>query len=284
MKRGLLGVAGVLLAGVALAAGPYAVRKRVQASMLVSGSITVAPDGTVKSDVIEHPEKLPTPVVKLIEHSVPTWRFAPVVRDGQPVMAKAAMSLRIVAKPIGSGNFSISIEGANFNQPSPDQIASAKRREPPVYPRAAIRAGVSGTVYLVLRVDRQGKVADAAVEQVNIGEVASDPELARWRRVLADASLDAARRWTFLPPGSGKDAAAPPYRIARVPIYFRLRRFGVPHPDEGYGSWRAYVPGPLQPVPWLDHRMLSSGVDALPDGGVYPVAQSLHLTTPLAGA
>lgn len=282
MKRMALGVVGLLLAGVALAAGPAAVRARVQASMLVSGSITVAPDGTVKSDVIDHPEKLPAPVVNLIERSVSTWRFVPVVRDAQPVMAKAAMSLRIVAKPVGKGNFSISIEGANFNQPSPEQMARAKRREPPVYPRAAIRAGVSGTVYLVLRLDRQGKVADAAIEQVNIGEVASDPELARWRRVLADASLSAARRWTFLPLGSGKDHAAP-YRIARVPITFSLYRSGMPRSGEDYGRWKAYVPGPLQPVPWIDQRMLSGGVDALPDGVVYLVAQSLQLTTPLAG-
>lgn len=282
MKRVAVGVVGLLLAGAALAAGPYAVRKRMQASMLVSGSITVAPDGTVKSDAIDQPEKLPAPVVSLIKRSVPTWHFVPVVRDGQPVMAKAAMSLRIVARPIGNGSFSISIEGANFNQPSPGQMASAKRREPPVYPRAAVRAGVTGTVYLLLRVDRQGKVADAAIEQVDIGEVASDPELARWRRVLGDASLSAARRWTFLSSASGKDEAAP-YWIARVPITFSLHRSGMPRPGEDYGRWKAYVPGPLQPVPWIDQRMLSGGVDALPDGGVYPVTQSLHLTTPLVG-
>ncbi|MDE3211170.1 MAG: energy transducer TonB [Pseudomonadota bacterium] len=282
MKRVALGVVALWLAGVALAAGPHAVRKRVQASMLVSGSITVAPDGTVKSDVIDHPDKLPAAVVSLIERNVPTWRFAAVVRDGRPVIAKAEMNLRIVARPIGSGNYSIGIEGANFHQRSPGQMRSAMRREPPSYPRAAIRAGVTGTVYLVLRVDRQGKVADSAVEQVNIGEIASDPELARWRRILGDASLSAARRWTFAPCDPGKEAGAP-YRIARVPVTFNLHRFGDPRPGEDYGHWKAYVPGPLEPVPWLDQRMLSGGVDALPDGGVYPVAQSLRLTTPLAG-
>jgi hypothetical protein len=39
----------LLLSGVALAAGPNEVRKRVQASMLVTGSIIVAPDGSVRS-------------------------------------------------------------------------------------------------------------------------------------------------------------------------------------------------------------------------------------------
>ncbi|TAL97570.1 MAG: energy transducer TonB [Rhodanobacter sp.] len=100
MKRWLLGLFCLLLSGAALAAGPRAVRERVQASMLVTGSITVAPDGGMKSYVLDHPEQLPAPVVTLIAQNAPRWRFQPVIRDRVAVSAKAPMSLRIVASDV----------------------------------------------------------------------------------------------------------------------------------------------------------------------------------------
>lgn len=47
MKHRLAGMAGVLFATAALAAGPGGVRGRMEASMLVTGTIAVAPDRSV---------------------------------------------------------------------------------------------------------------------------------------------------------------------------------------------------------------------------------------------
>lgn len=282
MKRWRLGLFCVLMSGTVLAAGPSAVRKRVQASVLVTGTIEVAPDGSVHGYALDHPEKLPPVVIDVMGKNAPRWRFKPVLVDGHGVLTKARMSLRFVAKPAGHGNYAVSIAGARFGENVPGKEISARLREPPRYPRSAAIARVSGTVYLVLRVNRQGRVLDAAAEQVDIDEVASDAELARWRRVLADDSLEAARRWTFNAPTSGPAATAP-YWIVRVPVAFNLHRRGAPRGDV-YGQWKAYVPGPRQQVPWLNQRQLASGTDALAPGGIYMAGEGLQLTTSLNGA
>ena len=42
------------------------------------------------------------------------------------------------------------------------------------------------------------------------------------------------------------------------------------------------MPGPRHRIPWLSERELAdSGVDALPDGRLFPVEQPLQLLTPL---
>jgi hypothetical protein len=283
MKRLLIGLCCGLFSCAVLAAGLAAVRKLVQASMLVTGSIIVAPDGSVRSYTIDRAEKLPAVVVGLIGKNVPNWKFEPSALDGRPVAAKATMGLRVVAKPVGDGNYSISIGGVQFGQGASDESISYKHREAPSYPIWAAQARVSGTVYLLLRVGRQGQVEDALAEQVNLGVTASDASMERWRHVLANAALNAARRWTFNTPTSGKHVGDD-YWVARVPVNFSLRESGQPFRD-AYGQWKAYVPGPRQPVPWFDKgRMMSTGVDALPAGGIYQVDQGLRLTTPLAGA
>lgn len=284
MKRWLLGLLCVLLSGAALAAGPTEVRKRIQASMLLTGSIVVAPDGSVRSYAIDKAEKLPSAVSELIANSIPHWKFEPTLLDGKPVAAKAKMSLRLVAKPVGDDNYSISISGTQFGQDAPGESISYKDRVAPTYPYQAVQARVSGTVYLVLRVGRQGRVQEAEAEQVNLAVVANDLELERWRKVLARSALMAARKWTFNLPRSGEHMNDE-YWIAWVPVTYSLRVFGE-RPVYEYGKWEAYVPGPRQLVPWIDDpRLLSGSVDALPEGGIHLLGRDgLRLITPLGGA
>jgi hypothetical protein len=279
MKRLLLGMAGLLLAGMALAAGPRATREKVEASMVVTGSIGVTPQGTVLGYTLDHPEKLPPLVADLIGKAVPGWTFQPVLRDGKPVAAKASMSLRVVAQPIGDGKFRVGVRSAWFGDPG--RGISKDKGTPPRYPMQAIRGRVEGTVYVALRLDREGRVSDAAAEQVNLRVIASDNEMKHWREVFAKATLNAARLWTFSPADPSDHA---PYRDVTVPVAYELHvgpAPTAPSPESKYGQWQTYVPGPLEPVPWSDaDRMLTGGVDALPDDGVFG-ASSLSLLTPL---
>jgi len=283
MKRWLIGLSCVLLSGAALAAGPAAVRKQVQASMLLTGTIVVAPDGSVRSYAIDQAEKLPPVVTGLLAKNIPQWKFEPILLDGKPVAAKAKMSLRLVAKPVGDDNYSIGISGTQFGQQVPGESITYKDQVRPMYPPQAIRDRVSGTVYLVLRVGRQGQVQEAEAEQVNLVLVDSDKEMGRWRKVLADSALAAARKWTFNLPTSGGHVNDQ-YWVARVPVTYNLRRLGEIRGD-GYGEWQPYVPGPRQPVPWIDDpRLLSGSADALPEGGIHPLERGgLRLITPPGG-
>ncbi|MEO8998657.1 MAG: energy transducer TonB [Rhodanobacter sp.] len=283
MKRWLIGLLIILMSGAALAAGSAAVRKRVQASMLVTGAIVVASDGSVSSYVIDKPEQLPPMVTGLIAESIPRWKFAPTLLDGRPVAAKAKMSVRFVAKPLDDDKYSIGIGGTQFGQDMPGEVITYKDRVAPTYPLQAVRFRISGTVYLLLRVGRQGEVQEAMAEQVNLVVVDNDEEMERWRKVLANSALAAARKWTFNLPTSGEHMNDE-YWVARVPVVYGLISGQVRSDD--YGKWQPYVPGPEQPVPWIDDPQLLSGtVDALPDEGLHPLEKNgLRLITPPSGA
>lgn len=220
----------------------------------------------------------------LIAKNIPQWKFEPTLLAGKPVAAKAKMSLRIVAKPLGDDGYSIGISGTQFGQSVPGESITYKDQVAPSYPPRAVQARVSGTVYLVLRVGRQGLVQEAVAEQVNLAVVASDQELERWRKVLARSALVAARKWTFNLPTFGGHVNDQ-YWVARVPVVYGLTVVGEPRVDD-YGKWQAYVPGPRQLVPWIDDpRLLSGSADALPDGGIHPLEKDgLHLITPPGGA
>lgn len=284
MKNWLLGLCCLVLSGAALASGPGGVRKRVQASMLLTGTIVVAPDGGVRSYAIDHADKVEPAVIALISRKVPAWKFEPVLLAGKPVAAEARMSLRVVARPIGEGSYALSINGTHFGQDVPGEQIAFQDRVPPRYPPQAVKGRVSGTVYLLLRVGHNGQVEDAAAEQVNLALVDSDQELAQWRKIFASSALAAARKWTFHVPTSGVHVNAPHW-IARVPINYRLRERGQPEVDQ-YGKWQAYVPGPKALVPWIDdQRQLSGSADALPGEGIYQLHRDgLRLLTPLSGA
>lgn len=276
MKRLLLGVVGLLLAGSALAGGPRAVRERVEASMVVTGSIGVTPQGTVLAYTLDHPEKLPPVVAEVIGKAIPRWTFQPVLRAGKPVAAKASMSLRVVAQSTGDGKFRLFVRSAYFGDPA--QGIRKDKGTPPRYPREAIRQRLDATVYLALRIDRAGKVTDAAAQQVNLRAIADDNTLERWRKLFAQSSLEAARKWGFTP----AEASDPElYRVVRVPVSYRINQGSGTPPKLAYGEWETYVPGPLEPVPWPDaDQLLSGGADALPDDGVFG-RSSLSLLTPL---
>lgn len=252
--------------------------------MLLTGTIVVAPDGSVSSYAIDHAEKVDAQAMALVNGNVPAWKFEPVLRSGHPVAANAKMSMRVVARPVGDGNYALSINDTHFGQEVPGEEITYKDRVRPTYPIQALRGHVAGTVYLVLRVGRQGQVEDAAAEHVNLAVVASDQALRQWRTVLARSALVAARKRTFNIPISGEHRNEAHW-IARVPVKYSLSNRDQPRVDN-YGKWQSYVPGPKELVPWIeDKRLLSGSADALPGDGLYPLGQhGLHLMTAPSGA
>lgn len=279
MKRMLYAIPLLLVTGLAMATGVSTSDRNVQASMLVSGDIEVAPDGSVMQYALDHPAELPSQVKGMLAKAIPTWKFQPVIADGKPAIAKAAMSVRVVAKPVDKENFRISVESAHFGHQEGDPAIKSMRKQQPVYPRSAINDRVSGVVYVIARVDASGKVADVAAQQVNLHNSGSAVQLERWRAELARASVDAIRNWTFTPAAS--DAA--PGRLVRMPVTFILHS-GIDSSEPSYGQWDVYVPGPVQLIPWLGNKLFSAGVDAVSDGAIDQVGQGLQLLTPLTGA
>jgi len=275
-KRLWLAVVLTLLVGSAFASGPAAVRQQIESSLLVKGTIDIKADGSVAGYALQPGKPLPSGIVAMLDRVVPQWRFEPIELSQGTTRGRATMSVRVVAKKLDADNFSIEIRGAKFGDDDEGQSGPGKNTLfPPRYPEQAARAGVSGTVYTVLRIGRDGRVEDAIAEQVNLRVVAGESAMQRWRDLLAKAAIRAAKEWTFEAPGKGIAVDAP-YWSARVPVDFIAPGFTLP--DEG--QWHAYVPGPRATIPWRTGES-DTAADAVAGGGVYPLDGGPRLLTAL---
>ena len=289
MKRSALLLGSFLL--VVTGGAAFAATPNVEASMVVTGTITVNPQGGVQSYTVQDSDKLPTAVQQIIQTTVSRWQFVPIMAEGKAVSARAGMSLRIVADMTDEQHATIRVASAAFgcdarpksNLPGECPAGTAVRyvrRQPPDYPTEAVQARVGGEVFLVLQVGRDGHVSQAAVRQVNLYARSDSP--VTYRRMLANAALRAAHKWIFKVPTAGPDATKDHW-IVRVPINYTI---GFPAPAiTGYDQWNAYFPGPMQDIPW-DHEGTSGASttsgDAIANGGLFVRDTRFVLKTTLA--
>jgi TonB family protein len=268
----------LLAGGVALAGGNTDAMH--EASVGVTGTIDIDAAGAVTGYAIDRRQKLDSAVANLIDRAIPTWKFEPKSVDAGSKAGHTRMSLMIVARQQSANQYAMRIQSAHFTDtdasPS-DSITSASMR-PPAYPTIAARMGVEGTVYVALKIDRTGHVTDAMAEQVNVGGADSPSAMEQGRRVLTEVTLKAARNWTFHPPTTGK-SAGDPYWLGQVPVQYSI---GIGH-DDGYGRWQVYVPGPKQPIPWVDpqNREATANPEALIPGELSTAGNQRRLLTAL---
>lgn len=261
-----LAIFGALLATFALVAHASTSRD-LESSAVVNGTIVLAKDGTVEAAEIKDEAKYGKPIADMVRKAALQWLFYPVVREGKPVVAKVDMHVRVVLRKTRDGNYSARIKGATFgdmDKKSTDALRNAERNKgvPPRYPMDAIRAHVQGTVYLALRVDRSGHVTEAVAEQVNLANIGPDSILKQYRDIMAKATLEAAKRWTYKIPTTGRLAGQDSW-TAHVPVTFTLDDMRT-RTDR---VWETYVPGPYTQAPWSDKSDMDA-VDAVADDGV----------------
>ena len=279
----LLGIAFLTgIAPVADAQSARQARQEVEASMLVTGHVDIDRSGQVVAHVLDQPDKLPSYVVSLIERAVPSLRFEPILVDGAPVLARAKMSVRLVAKPTGEadGNMQLRIASAHFGEEYSDTDRTSVRRSnlrPPRYPMNIAQIGGKGTVYLLVKVGRDGTVVDAVSEQVNLTALGHARQMEMIRDTLSRAAIDnALKHWRFMPPEEGEEAGRE-YWVVRVPIDFRLQD----DREAGYGTWSAYHPGQQQRPVWAAPVPPGFSPDTLVAGGMTPETSRFRLLTPL---
>jgi len=260
-----IAVALVLAAAPAHAAKPSA-DVPVEMGMRVEGTLAIGDDGRITALEIDKQDLLPEAVATLVRDTVKNWEFEPNVRDGAPVPMDARMTVRVVAQPGANDTFNVRLISAHFDGARKDasgrEIKSRVRTPPPRYPADVFRVGGQGTVYLALKVDREGRVVDQVAEQVNLRSTGTAAQMDLIRSRLSRASLDAARKWRF--PLSAEDASLEaPFRTYRVPVSFAIN---TAMPDD-LAQWRAYIPGPRNAIPWST-RPESAGFspDLLTDG------------------
>lgn len=279
MRRIAIVCVGWLVAGLAMAKEPDATRPLLEGSMLVRGTVSVDATGAVTAYSLYSRAKLPEPVRTLLDGTLPSYRFEPVQRDGRPVAVKAEMSLRVTANEIDRQHIAVTLTSARFTEEKGDAGTDkivVDHREPMSYPSQAEKAGVNGTVYVALRIDRSGHVVQADAQQVNLRFWQNDVEkIPYWRDQLAQSAIAGVSKFTFRMPTTGPNAGKD-FLTGILPVSYT---FGAP----SYGHWEVYLPGPRHSIPWPHDDLDASDSEAVPDGEFALTGSGLKLLTPLSG-
>ncbi|MEQ1514224.1 MAG: protein tonB [Lysobacteraceae bacterium] len=280
MRRLLMFCTLLLCSFAVSAAGPAAVRKQVESALYVTGTIDITPAGDVVAHTLDQPEKLPKGIVDMAARLLPQWKFEPVALQDKAI-SRSKMNLLFVGKKLDDGNYSVELRSATFSGTNPEESVAIdpKGQKKPIYPIGLVDAGISGTVFLTLKIGRDGKVINVDASHVNLHVIGSESQMNQWRKALARNSIAAARQWTFVPPKSGS-AADKPYWLGTLPIDYFIEGQEPP----AYGKWRTYVAGPKALIPWENETLIAEGnTDALTPNTFHTTGSGRRLLTPLAG-
>src|SRR4249919_189231 len=121
------------------------------------GTLVIDVDGSVR-DLTQPPDLSPA-IAALIERSVRSWKFEPIVRGGKPIRARTGYSLKLVATPT-DGGYAVRVEDVSFHSPR------AIIRMPMQFVVGLMRLHQNVYVLVAIRGNKQGKVTDAAVLDV----------------------------------------------------------------------------------------------------------------------
>lgn len=278
-----LGAGASLLPAQAMAQNARAARAQAEASMVLTGTIDISPAGAVEGFSLRDEDKVEGYLVEFLRRTVAQWRFEPVMHEGRTVAARSPVSLRLMARQTPDQGMEVELRSASFREYDPKATDEVTRGDMPAprYPQDVFQQGGAGEVLLLMQVARDGSVTDVVAEQVNLHVAGPAKTMQQLRERLAQASIKAARSWTFRPPTTGPYADEPFWTV-RTPVIFAIGS----RPRERYGRWQAYIPGPKQRAPWTVETMADdASADALPEGGVYMagIEKGPKLLTPLGG-
>jgi hypothetical protein len=256
---------GVLVPCVTFAGNAWQYSKRIERSMMVTGTIQLNPDGSLRGYTLDEESKLPPGVIEIIHRTLSSWKFQSM-DDSGPLTA--SMSIRVIANKLDGDRYALGVKGVSFSTHAgrPDEELSYKNAPAPRYPEKEVALGAGGTVYAIARVNQQGNVEKVGVLQVDLHAIGNDYVMNHLRNDFAQAVLAAVAKWTFNVP---KNSPGVDHWVVRIPIVFNGIYDTEPSSAE-YGHWYAYVPGPVQTIPWLDpsEQISKDSADAIPATGL----------------
>src|SRR3546814_21197835 len=111
----LLALVATATAGIRRMA-PETVRKQVEVTMLLTGTIDIEHDGSVSGYALDQPEKVPDYVASLLDRRVDDWKFEPTVHDGRAGAVRSTMTVRLAPRPVGVAGFHVSFRRATLGK------------------------------------------------------------------------------------------------------------------------------------------------------------------------
>lgn len=257
----------------------------------VDGMLEIDDKGRVVAYTIGDARKLLAPaVVDSLTAQVRGWTFEPVQVDGKPVIARARMRVTLLAQEDADG-FVVSIDNVTFpplrgavtpdSEPVPQmRIAKYSR---PRYPEEFLARALEATVLVSMKLDPDGRVAEAAIVQTSIPDRVGKPEeFGRLAALLEAEVLRAVPRMKIevLYP-EGAEASGKPL-TGLLPIMFHMGT----RQKKAQGQWRTETRSTKRTPPWVsiaDGRQLA-GVSDLNDGETATAEGGLRLKQAVNGA
>lgn len=236
------------------------------------GEIVIEPDGSVRAWNLDD-DTLSPAVRELLAAQIRGWRFEPVLLDGKAVVAKTRVSIALEARP-HDDRYLVRLANVYFG--------SVERRgdmRAPSYPNNAIHYGLGARVVLALKLDREGNVVAVHPYQTSLSKSGNESQAQRWRRVFERASIKTVSKWKFIPGESIGGVVVESSVI--VPIEFVLMQ---PGERRRSNAWRAFVPGPVTPVPWVTEDSVARlDPDSLGDGQAASLDSRFRLLSDVIG-
>ncbi len=272
--RNVILCAALAASGIPLA---FAQSGRATLEMSADGEIQVAPDGHVLDYRLG--SKLVPAIADIVDRHVRSWRFEPIVVDGTAVAAKTSMHLALTAEPVpGKDDYRLRVSSVRFG----DLKRSASHLTPPQYPPEAVRAHVGGKVLVAVRVDATGAVVEAQAYQTSLDvRTRNEAEAEHFRRVLEKASIAAASHWSY--DISQTINGKPVGTSALVPVSYSLCNLPCTQHPDAEDHWRALMPGPIRPAPWMHEQVADNAAMSLRDDQALPVDSRFRLKDDVVG-
>lgn len=142
MRQGMRALAAACIVSASCHAYATDTVGQVEASMLVTGTMTIKADGSMASYALDHAEKLPPEVGSVVRRSLPTWKFT-LAKPGEAPLNES-MSLRIVARAIDKDHATVRIAGARFGKHAGASEGPRSSRRPRTVVRASVTTGRAG--------------------------------------------------------------------------------------------------------------------------------------------
>jgi outer membrane biosynthesis protein TonB len=260
-------------------------------SMSVEGTLLVDTDGSVREYALT--TKVSPGLAEAIGKAVKSWRFEPVLIDGQLVRAAAKMHISLAATKTGQ-DYQVHVENAVFRPADPASgkvpvaqsgsvEATGRRMNPPRYPSAMLHAGIGGRVLVALHFSPEGKVLEVVpVQSMLFDTRGQDRMLSKAIEQFEDATLEAARRWRVavsVKPGAATTAMD---FTAYTTVDYVIGTHAVAEPA---GEWRLVARNARRSPPWLSEvNAPNVGVADLASGETLPLSEALRLRSPVAGS
>lgn len=253
--RALLPLMAVLAAAPISAATPaLTIEPRVLTTRL-EGELSIDPTGAVESYHVL--TDVAPGLAGKVEAMVRQLRFEPVELDGRPARAHTRMRVTLAGTPLDDDGLNVRLDNIGFpdskkGRPDDEYIPGLRmkvdRRSMPDYPVIAARAGVDADVLVIVKVGRDGRIADAAIRQSALIAAGGEPEaVAKLLSEFEYQSLRAVRRWHVavdVDPGFQPTDAQ---MTALVPIVYRMQERTPPR----LGDWVWETRSQKREAPWI---------------------------------